>query len=221
MIHNQQQLKALLTDTITMLCKNSVTFHQEISIEGLIGITLDQKDIVLVNIKEILPSRDDSENAVRPNALVSIKSLKQKHEKKSVHKTLSAEQNDESSEDFSETGNNVHEERLNNKSRKISSTDSSASHSSDDINIKAEPTDDFESDIMIVKEEPESSDHSVTAEQDFSQDISTNLTTNDNEFLHSPEDFNNIKNVGSPEGNQSGVGFQSDSSQVKQYCSAI
>ena len=50
----QERLKDLLTDTITLLCKNGLQYRQEFSVEALIGITLDKEDVFLVNIKEIV-----------------------------------------------------------------------------------------------------------------------------------------------------------------------
>ncbi len=41
-----------------VLCKNGLTFKSEFSIEGLLGITLDNDDIFLVNIKECVSSTD-------------------------------------------------------------------------------------------------------------------------------------------------------------------
>jgi len=51
---DQQRVKALLSETITLLCKNGLNFRKEFSIEGLIGITLDQDEIFLVSIKETI-----------------------------------------------------------------------------------------------------------------------------------------------------------------------
>ena len=35
-----------------MLCKDSLQYHNQLSIEGLLGITMDRQDIFLVNINE-------------------------------------------------------------------------------------------------------------------------------------------------------------------------
>lgn len=51
---DQKQVKALLTETITLLCKNGLHFRSEFSIDGLIGITLDQDNVFLVSIKETI-----------------------------------------------------------------------------------------------------------------------------------------------------------------------
>ena len=57
---DQERLKSLLKDTITLLCKNGLTFHSEFSIEAVIGITLDKDDILLVSINEQIKSEKDS-----------------------------------------------------------------------------------------------------------------------------------------------------------------
>jgi hypothetical protein len=42
----------MLSEAITMLCRNGLEFSQEFTVEGLLGITLDSKEVFLVNIKE-------------------------------------------------------------------------------------------------------------------------------------------------------------------------
>ena len=49
---DQARITALLTEAITVLCKNGLAYQAEFSIEGLLGITLDKQDIFLINIKE-------------------------------------------------------------------------------------------------------------------------------------------------------------------------
>ena len=53
---DQERIKTLLKDTITLLCKNGLNFKTEFSVEALIGITLDKEDVVLVSINEIIRS---------------------------------------------------------------------------------------------------------------------------------------------------------------------
>ena len=52
----QERVHALLKDTITLLCKNGLSFKSEFSVEALIGITLDKNDVFLININEIIRS---------------------------------------------------------------------------------------------------------------------------------------------------------------------
>ncbi|ELU08561.1 hypothetical protein CAPTEDRAFT_227038, partial [Capitella teleta] len=52
--HNR--IRELLISNISALCQGSVNFESEISVEGLLGITVDKKDVFLVNIKEVFHS---------------------------------------------------------------------------------------------------------------------------------------------------------------------
>lgn len=51
---DQERVKALLSETITLLCRNGLHFQSELSIEALIGITLDHDDVFLVSVREII-----------------------------------------------------------------------------------------------------------------------------------------------------------------------
>jgi len=51
---DQQRVKMLLTETITLLCKNGLSFKSEFSIEALVGITIDNSDVILLSIKETI-----------------------------------------------------------------------------------------------------------------------------------------------------------------------
>ena len=54
MKEDQARLKALLTEAVRVILKNGLRFNQEISVEGLLGITLDNTDVFLININEII-----------------------------------------------------------------------------------------------------------------------------------------------------------------------
>jgi len=51
---DQMRIKQLLTATVASLCSNSLSYNGELTIQGLIGITIDQKDVLLVNISETI-----------------------------------------------------------------------------------------------------------------------------------------------------------------------
>ena len=51
---DKERLKALLKDTITLLCRNGLAFKSKFSIEALIGVTLDEDDIFLISINELI-----------------------------------------------------------------------------------------------------------------------------------------------------------------------
>jgi len=50
----RQQLKEQLIETVSQLCRNVLQFESELTVEGLIGITLDHREIFLVNINKTL-----------------------------------------------------------------------------------------------------------------------------------------------------------------------
>ena len=49
-------MKSLLTEAVKLLCKSILTYRSEFSIEGLIGITVDSSEVVLVSIHEAVAS---------------------------------------------------------------------------------------------------------------------------------------------------------------------
>ena len=48
----QKQLQMLLTEAITVLCKNRLQYRSHLNVEGLLGITLDHEDVLLFRINE-------------------------------------------------------------------------------------------------------------------------------------------------------------------------
>ena len=53
---DQERLRTLVVETITLLCKSGLQYKSEFSIDGLIGITLDHEDVFLVSFKETIKS---------------------------------------------------------------------------------------------------------------------------------------------------------------------
>lgn len=48
------KVKKLLAEAINLLCRNSLTFSEELTVEGLIGITIDKNDVLLIRMDETL-----------------------------------------------------------------------------------------------------------------------------------------------------------------------
>ncbi len=48
----QAKVRALLCEAITVLCKNGLSYSTEFSIEGLLGITVDNSEVFLISINE-------------------------------------------------------------------------------------------------------------------------------------------------------------------------
>ena len=55
----QEKVKNLLTDTVTLLCKNGLTYQDELRVEALIAITLDTDDVFIVHINEKFDSNGE------------------------------------------------------------------------------------------------------------------------------------------------------------------
>lgn len=71
---DQERVKALLSETITLLCRNGLHFQSELSIEALIGITLDHEDVFLVSVKEIIQPNSNPNDS--PNSLDMLRKQK-------------------------------------------------------------------------------------------------------------------------------------------------
>ena len=52
MRQDQERIKNLLIDTVTLLCKNSVQFQDELHVEGLLGVSVDKRDVFFVHISK-------------------------------------------------------------------------------------------------------------------------------------------------------------------------
>ncbi len=58
---DQEKVQMLLTEAITVLCKNGLSYKSGFSVEGLIGITLfDDDQVFLVSIKETIHSEENA-----------------------------------------------------------------------------------------------------------------------------------------------------------------
>ena len=65
---DQERVKNLLIDTVTLLCKNSVQFQDELHVEGLLGVSVDKKDVFFVHIsKEFSNSPSDGATVTQTN----------------------------------------------------------------------------------------------------------------------------------------------------------
>lgn len=54
----ESQVKIMLADTILALCRNTLSFQADICVEGIIGVTIDQEEIFLVNINQSYKNPD-------------------------------------------------------------------------------------------------------------------------------------------------------------------
>ena len=52
MRQDQERIRNLLIDTVTLLCKNSVQFQDALQVEGLLGVSVDKKDVFFIHISK-------------------------------------------------------------------------------------------------------------------------------------------------------------------------
>ena len=51
---DQQKMQQLLSEAITVLCKNGLNYQSHMNVEALVGITLDDSEVVLVSVRETI-----------------------------------------------------------------------------------------------------------------------------------------------------------------------
>lgn len=64
----QERVQALISEAVMVLCKKGLSYKSELSIEGLIGITLDKEKVFLVSVRETLRldgnSKEDEDDSL-------------------------------------------------------------------------------------------------------------------------------------------------------------
>ena len=83
----QERVRTLIADTVSLLCKNGLNYTKSFCIEGLLGITLDNDEIFLVNIKEVIKTDlGNEEEAASSDASDGSKSTTSKKKRKRKRK---------------------------------------------------------------------------------------------------------------------------------------
>ena len=55
-----ERIATMLKDTITLLCKNGIAFKEKFTIEAVIGVTVDDSDVILVSMSELIRAASSS-----------------------------------------------------------------------------------------------------------------------------------------------------------------
>jgi len=63
---DHERVTKLLTDTVTLLCKNGLSYDRELRIQGLLGITVDSNEVFLVPINDSFNGSSSSTLAPSP-----------------------------------------------------------------------------------------------------------------------------------------------------------
>ena len=55
-----ERARVLLSNTVGVLCRNSLRYGRELQVQGLIGVTVDGKQVFLVSIDELFLQAEDT-----------------------------------------------------------------------------------------------------------------------------------------------------------------
>ena len=58
---NHDRLVRMLKESISLMCKTTLTYDSELNIEGLLGITLDKHEVLLININQSVVAEDTNQ----------------------------------------------------------------------------------------------------------------------------------------------------------------
>lgn len=85
----QERVRNLIADTVTLLCRNGLQFQKEMKIQGLLGITLDNSDVFLVQIDEKVANTFESilatVNSANSESNSAVASHDEQHLSKKIH----------------------------------------------------------------------------------------------------------------------------------------
>ena len=126
------QMRQLLIDAITMLCKNGLQYQAEVTIDGLLALTVDQEQVIVVPIRE---------------------TIKRKQAESPARCSRSLEENKNNHCDIQE-GSIKMEPSQRKRRRKVSSSSVDNKHSTDvaHVAIKQEVVSDNDSDMGVVED---------------------------------------------------------------------
>jgi len=75
MKEDQERVRALLTDTITLLCTNGLSFQRKLRVQGLLGITIDDDEVFIVDIHETLSGGSTVDSAPPTNLSTAVTTM--------------------------------------------------------------------------------------------------------------------------------------------------
>jgi RNase P subunit RPR2 len=124
---DQQRVKTLLAETITLLCKSGLRFSSELRVEALIGITIDQNEVFLVSLNETMHpgSTRISGAAAAKSQLQKVKSLVQKVSTDGQATSLNDVDENEPEDSTEQSGTGVHSSVKQNTRHRHTAKDSS------------------------------------------------------------------------------------------------
>jgi hypothetical protein len=202
---DQERLVAVLKDTISLLCKNSLAYNQQVIVQGLICVTVDKEDVVVVQVNDQLGDAASEPCSACGLSKKSETSTPRERKKRRRH----------SAEDSEEEGAST---------SKVACTASSQSRTArtheeqhyDDTKVKAERDDSEEDeDLIMISSDIKGENHSQQSYSDNDTSF-TNNSTADNSFITGFVDGSNISALVSSQGgsNQWTLGQAADQADL-------
>ncbi len=155
-------VRTILADTIVALCRNTLGYRAEICVEGLLGITIDNEEIFLVNVKETIRkpgvdvASETEENLLESEENSASDSQQEDRDSKQKRRRRKRRRKSKDNEDSGSAEDNVGDDGLEKKSRLEAEYSVEAGSNQDSTDIKQE-----DDEILFIKEEPgENSDNS-------------------------------------------------------------
>ena len=135
-----ERVIALLKDTIMLICKTSVEYNMQLAVDGVVGVTVDKKNMFLVNIHELLAN----ESAVVETTPVKGKKRASESTPSNKEETMILSSDEECAENHSDLP-----KRRKKRKRSITTTESEANELPDCITLPDDP-DTFDPKITSV-----------------------------------------------------------------------
>ena len=140
----QERVKTLISDTVTLLCRNGLSYKSKFCINALIGITLDEDEIMLVDIRETVKnigaedSAEESGDASNQTAK-SLTSRKRKKRKRRNREDNGSYQSDSDASEGAGVGSGYEDNTEEPASKRL---------------VKEEEADEDSDDLVFIKDEP-------------------------------------------------------------------
>jgi len=69
---DHERVTKLLSDTVTLLCKNGLSYDHDLRVQGLLGITIDSSEVFLVSINDCFNCSSSSSPASVPSSFTDL-----------------------------------------------------------------------------------------------------------------------------------------------------
>ncbi|ELU15587.1 hypothetical protein CAPTEDRAFT_210651 [Capitella teleta] len=60
----EEKIRSMLRDAVTVLCRNSILFQQQLTVQGLLAVTVDSDSVVILQVNEVVEKSPDGSVSV-------------------------------------------------------------------------------------------------------------------------------------------------------------